>query len=325
MRRREFMALLCAAIAPPLAARAQSSNRIARIAMLGTSQPGVLDARQIEQFRQGLVENGLIEGRNISIEFLWSGGDQARMQELADDLAQRDLDVIVTAGPQPLRALLRADTRAPIVMAIMNDPVGSGWVQSLAHPGRNITGLSMSNSDLEAKRIEIMKEAIPSVSRVMILHDPSMSAEGLPEAEAAARRLAVESMIFEANEPEGFERAFADASKGGADALLVMTSPFLNFHRLKLFELAARYRLPAIYATSTYVDGGGLMSYGPNFPDMYRRSAGFVARILKGDKAADLPVEQPTKFELAINLKVAHALGLAIPPTILVRADQVIE
>jgi putative ABC transport system substrate-binding protein len=211
------------------------------------------------------------------------------------------------------------------VFAIVGDPVGNGIVESLARPGGNVTGLSMSNSDLESKRIEVLKDAAPALRRVMILHDPSMGPEGIPEASAAARALAVEPLIVDTSDPSQFEAVFADAARRGANGLSTTASPFLNFHRKRLIELAARHRLPSIWESSTYVRDGGLLSYGPSFPDMYRRSAGYVAKILSGAKPSELPVQQPIRFELGVNLATARALGLDIPPTLLARADEVIE
>jgi putative ABC transport system substrate-binding protein len=284
-----------------------------------------LDPRQIEQFQAGLLENGLIEGRNVIVDYLWAEGSPERLQQLASELAKRDLDVIVTAGPQAVRALMATRTKTPIVFAIVGDPIGSGIVESLARPGGNVTGLSMSNTDLESKRIEVLKDAVPALSRVMILHDPSMGAAGLPDAAAAARALAVEPLIVETSDPAQFEAAFDGAAGRGANGLSTTASPFLNFHRKRLVELAARHRLPSIWEAAAYVRDGGLLSYGPSFPDMYRRSAAYVAKIINGAKPSDLPVQQPIRFELAVNLATARALGLDMPPTLLARADEVIE
>jgi putative tryptophan/tyrosine transport system substrate-binding protein len=326
MRRRDFITLLGSAVAWPVVARAQTlSGRMARIVYLGALGPATLDPRQIEQFKVGLVENGLIEGRNITVDYLWAEGSPERLRQLAAELAKRDLDVIVTAGPQAVHALMAAQASAPIVFAIVGDAIGDGIVESLARPGRNVTGLSMSNSDLESKRVEVLKDAVPPLSRVMILHDPSMGAAGVAQAEAGARALAVEPLMVETSDPEQFEVVFTGAVKRGANGLSTMASPFFNFRRKRLIELAARHRLPSIWEGTAYVRDGGLLSYGPSFPDMYRRSAGYVAKIINGAKAADLPVEQPIRFELGVNLKAAKVLGLEIPPTLLARADEVIE
>jgi ABC-type uncharacterized transport system substrate-binding protein len=325
MMRRRFITLVGGAAAWPLAGRAQTTGRIARIVYLGALSPSTLDPRQIEQFKVGLVENGLIEGRNIAVDYLWADGSPQRLQELAAELAQRDLDVIVTAGPQAVHALTAAKTRTPIVFAIVGDPIGTGIIESLARPGANVTGLSMSNTDLESKRIEVLKDAAPALTLVMILHDPSVGSAGLSEAAAAARSLAIEPLIVEIRHPDHFQGIFADAAGRGVNGLATMASPFLNFHRKRLITLAIHHRFPSIWEGTAYVRDGGLLSYGPSFPDMYRRSAGYVAKIINGAKPGDLPVEQPIRFELGINLKTAKALGLEIPPTLLALADEVIE
>jgi putative ABC transport system substrate-binding protein len=314
------------AVLPPIGARAQpSTGRVPRIAYLGALSPTTLDPRMIEEFKAGLAENGLVPGRSISVDYLWAEGSADRLRQLAAELANADLDVIVTAGPQLVRALIEAKARAPIVFAILNDPIADGFVQSLARPGGNITGLSMAGSNLESKRLEILKDAAPALSNVMVLHDPSMGSAGVGEVATAAQSLGLEHLLVETGDPAGFEDAFAGAARRGVNGVATMASPFLNFHRKRLIELAARHGLPSIWEASVYVRDGGLLSYGPSFPDMYRRSAGYVAKILNGAKASDLPVQQPVKFELAVNLRSAKALSLDIPPTLLARADEVIE
>lgn len=324
---RNFIAGLASTTAIwPLAAHAQqTTGKAAHIAYLGALSPSTLDPRQIEQFKAGLAENGLIEGQNIMIDYLWAEGSTERMHQLAAELARRDLDVIVTAGPQPMRALLATGTKMPIVFAILNDPISDGFVQSLARPGGNITGLSMAGTDIEGKRIEVLKDAAPAVTKLMILHDPTMGAVGLAGVTAAARLLALQFIVSEANDPNRFSELFAAAGAQDVNGVATMASPLLNFHRKRLVELAAQYRLPSIWEAGAYVRDGGLLSYGPSFPDMYRRSAGYVAKILAGQRPADLPVEQPVKFELAVNLKTAKTLGLSIPQSLLLRADEVIE
>jgi ABC-type uncharacterized transport system substrate-binding protein len=326
MNKREFIAGLGGAAAWPVVAPAQRpSDRTAHVAYLGALSPSTLDPRQIEAFKQGLLENGLIEGRNITVDYVWAEGSQDRLRELADDLARRNLDVIVTAGPQAVLALKATKTKTPIVFAIVGDPIGNGIVASLARPGGGVTGLSMSNSDLESKRIEILKETAPSVKRVLILHDPSLRLAGLAEAKDAARALAIEPDIVEISDPGQFDNEFERAVARGVNGIATMASPFLNFQRRRLIELANRHHLPSIWEAAVYVRDGGLLSYGPSFPDMYRRSAGYVAKILSGAQPADLPIEQPIRFELAVNLKTAKALGLTVPATLLARADEVIE
>ncbi len=325
MRRRQFIALLGAAVASPTAAFAQQrAGRMPRIVYLGPTGATVLDPRQLEGLKQGLRENGLIEGSNVTVDYFWAEGDPARLKQLAGEVGKGGYDVIVTAGPQAVQALTATATTTPIVFAIVSDPIANEIIVSLARPGGNATGLSMSNSDLESKRIEILKEAVPSVRRVLALRDPSMGASGLKDAMTAAQVLGVEFDLVEAPLDQ-LEAAFADAVRRGVNGVATFASPFFNFHRRRLIELAARHRLPSIWESVTYVRDGGLLSYGPSFADMYRRSAGYVAKILNGAKPSDLPVEQPVRFELGANLKTARELGIALPPTLIARADEVIE
>jgi putative tryptophan/tyrosine transport system substrate-binding protein len=327
LQRREFIRLLGgAAVVWPLAARTQPlSGRMPRIAYLGALSATTLDPRQIEQFKVGLAENGLVPDRTVTVDYLWAEGSPDRLRQLAAQLAVSDVDVIVTAGPQLVRALVEAKIKAPIVFAILNDPIGDGFVQSLARPGGNITGLSMAGSNLESKRLEVLKDAAPALRKVMILHDPTMGRIGLDEVASAVRTLGLEQLLVETSDTDRFEAAFADATGQGVNGMATMASPYLNFQRKRLIELAARHRLPSIWESSAYVRDGGLLSYGPSFADMYRRSAGYVAKILNGAKPSDLPVQQPVTFELAINMQAAKALGLTVPPTLLARADEVIE
>jgi putative ABC transport system substrate-binding protein len=326
MRRREFIAVLGGAAAWPLVARGQRRDgQVAHIAYLGMTSPSALDPRPIEQFKQGLADNGLIEGRNITVDYVWAEGRPERLHQLAAELVQRNLDLIVTAGPQPVRALLETRTQTPIVFAIYTDPVVDGIVDSLARPGRNLTGLSMANSNLESKRLQILKDAISALTRVAILHDPTGSPSLLNDVQSGARELALETLIFDASDPGRFDSIFAEAANRKVDGLAGMASPFVNFHHKRLVDLANQYRFPSIWEASGYVRDGGMLSYGPSFPDMYRQSTGYIAKILNGAKPSDLPVEQPVKFELAINLRTAKALGLEISPTLLSRADEVIE
>ena len=324
--RRKFIAVAAGAAMSPLAAQAQQQGgRIPHIAYLGVGSPSVLDPPHIEQLKQGLAEHSLVEGRNIVVAYVWAEGDTERMHQLARDLAQRNLDVIVTAGPQPVRALVATKTKTPIVFAILSDPVGDGIIESLARPGGNVTGLSMANSKLESKRLEILRDAFPALKRVAILHDPTMGNSGLDDAQSGARALSLEALIFETNDPAQFATIFAEAADKGANGLAVMASPLFYFHRSLLIDLAAQHRLPSIWEAAVFVKDGGLLSYGPSFPDMYRRAAGYVAKILSGARPNVLPVEQPIKFELAINMKTARLLGVDIPPALLARADEVIE
>jgi putative ABC transport system substrate-binding protein len=311
-------------VPPSIAFAQQSPSRMARIVYLGVTGAAVLDPRQIEGFKQGLRENGLIDGRNVTVDYLWAEGDPARLLQLAGQISEGGYDVIVTAGPQAVHALTRAGITAPIIFAIVGDAIANGIVTSLARPTGNVTGLSMSNSDLEAKRIEILKEAVPSVTHVMALRDRSMGVSGLQEAAATAKALGVEFDDVEARVDQ-LEAAFAGAVRRGVNGLATFASPFFNFHRARLIELATRHRLPSIWEAVAYVRDGGLLSYGPNFADMYRRSAGYVAKVLNGAKPSDLPVEQPVRFELTVNLKTARELGITLPPTLLGRGDEVIE
>src|SRR5262245_29324751 len=326
MRRREFITLAggWAMMHARAAFAQQGAGRMARIVYLGPTGATVLDPRQIEGFKQGLRENGLIEGRNVTVDYLWAEGDPARLVQLAAEVGKGGYDVIVTAGPQAVHALTATRTTAPIVFAIVGDAVANGVVTSLARPTGNVTGLSMANTDLESKRIEILKEAAPTVTRVMVLRDPSMGPGGVREAAATAKALGIEFDFVEAGVDQ-FEAAFADAVRRGANGVAAFASPFFNFHRQRLVDLAARHRLPSIWEAVAYVRDGGLLSYGPNFADMYRRSAGYVAKILNGAKPSDLPVEQPVRFELTANLKTARTLGITLPPTVIARADEVIE
>jgi putative ABC transport system substrate-binding protein len=327
MRRREFTVLVVSAgLAWPRQVLAEPTGRIARVAFLGNSSPSTMDPAQIAAFKQGLRENDLNDGSNVEVQYFWAEGNFDRLQKLAADLGRGNFDVILTAGSKPVRTLLASGTTTPIVFAVIADPVGSGIVESLARPGANVTGLSMSDSDLESKRVELLKEMVPSISRVMILRDPVVGVPtGAAEAEATARKLGLDVVVVEASSPEDVDAAFKRGREHGVDAVATMASAFFNFHRKRLIELAAQHRLPSIWETSVYVKDGGLISYGPDFPDMYRRSAEYIARILKGAKPSDLPVQQPTKFKLAINLQAAKMLGLTIPPTMLALADEVIE
>jgi putative ABC transport system substrate-binding protein len=327
MRRREVLYLVGAVLFPvAIAAQAQQkTGSVPQVVFLSALSPKTIYRDQLEQFKVGLVENGLIEGQNVHVEFLWGDGNEDLIRSHARALAQRKVDVIVTAGTQTIRALRNAEVQAPIVFAILGDPVGEGVISSLAHPGGNVTGLSMANSDLESKRMEILKEAVPGLSRILLLHDPTTGSTGLDEAKRAAKSMGIAAVLAEANDVDKIKDLFAQAQGEGINGAAVMASPFFNFNRKRLTELAARSGLPSIWESTAYVQDGGLMAYGPSFPDMYRRSAGYVAKILKGASAADLPVEQPTRFELTINLKTAKGLGLVIPPTLLSRADEVIE
>jgi putative ABC transport system substrate-binding protein len=316
-------------LAAPLAAEAQQAAKVARIGYLSpnlAASPHLRDA-----FLQGLRDLGYVEGRNVVIEYRDAEGKFERLPALAAELVALKVDVILaeggTLGP---RVAKQATGTIPIVFAGAGDPVGSGLVTSLARPGGNVTGLSSLNPELIGKRLELLKQAVPGVDRVAVLWLPGALGERtdkdmLTGADVAARALGVRLQFVEARGPDEFARAFSDMSSARAGALTVLPSNrFLREHR-RLVDLAAKNRLPAVYTSREFVDAGGLMSYGANQPDLFRRAATYVDKILKGAKPGDLPVEQPTKFELVINLKTAKALGLTIPPSLLQRADQVIE
>jgi putative ABC transport system substrate-binding protein len=281
----------------------------------------------LDAFVGGLRDLGYVEGRNIVIEYRWSEGRDERFPELAADLIRLKVAVIVTAGVPAVRAAKTATDTIPIVMAFVGDPVGIGLVASLARPGANVTGLSLLDPDLDGKRIELLKEAVPGLTRLAILwsaNDPGMTL-AFSRVEIAAQTLGLTLQNLAVREPGEFAGAFQAASTGRAEGLIVTAQPFMVRHRAQILDLAARQRLPAMYTLGSFVDAGGLMAYGPTLPDLYRRAATYVHKILRGDKPADLPVEQPTKFELVINMRTAKALGLTIPQSILLRADRVIE
>jgi ABC-type uncharacterized transport system substrate-binding protein len=324
MDRRTFLGSLAGGLlAAPLAAEAQRAGRIPRIGIL---RPGVSPDPLIDAFRQGLRELGYSEGRDIRIEYRWTEGKEERLPDLAADLVRLKVDIIVTSGAGN-HAAQRATTTIPIVMAVSVDPVGVGLVASLARPGENITGLAALTEEVPGKWLELLKEILPGASRMAVLLDSaSSSAAQLRALEAAARFLGVRLQTLRVGRPDDFRGAFAEAQKNRTEGLIVFGSAFHFAHRTRLVELAAEHRLPTIYDTREFVVGaGGLVSYGPNVYDLFRRAATYVDKILKGAQPGDLPIEQPTKFELVINLKTAKALGLTIPPSLLARADEVIE
>lgn len=274
----------------------------------------------------GLREVGLVDAKTATIIVRDAEGDPERLSGLAAELIAAKPDVLVSAGPQPIAALKRATATIPIVMSIVSDPVAYGFVQSLAHPGGNLTGLSMLNTELSSKRIQLLREVMPDIARVAVFTDPSMGPQGLAETTAAARTLGLDLQVLPLT-AEQIAAGFADAEKGKAQALLIMPTPFYNFTavRQRLGALAVQYHLPSMCESATFVRDGCLMSYGPDFAAMFRRSAVYVDKILKGAKPADLPIEQPTKFDLVINLRTAKTLGLTMPQLLLARVDEVIE
>ena len=307
-------------------AEAQQAEKVPRIGFLATVSPSTISDR-VEAFRQGLRELGYVEGKNIVIEWRYAEGKLDRLTELAAELVRLKVDVIVTAGPSATRSAKEATVTSPIVMAFDYDPVGSGVVASLARPGGNISGLSALYPEMSGKRLELVKEILPNLSRVAVLGTATQPGNGqaLKEMELTAAKLGVQLQYLEVRAPEDIERAFRAATKWRAGAVLVLTSPILISHRSQLADLAVKSRVIATYQASEYVEAGGLMTYGVNVADLHRRAATYVDKILKGAKPADLPVEQPTKFEFIINLKAAKQIGLTIPPNVLARADRVIK
>ena len=279
---------------------------------------------QAEAFRRGLRELGWIEGQTVTIDYRWAEGNSDRLPALFGELVQAKVNVIVLAGTTAIRAAKEASA-IPIVFVSLADPVTSGYVPSLARPGGNMTGVASEFEQLATKQLQLLKEAIPNVSRVALLCRPEIAPAVLTAAEAAARKLGLTVRTLKVAEAAEFENAFKTARSERAGAIQVLPSPYFAAERARLAELAARYRLPAVYEFRNYVEDGGLMSYGPSIDEMFHRTASYVDRILKGAKPGDLPIERPTKFELVINLKTAKALGLTIPPSVLGRADQVIE
>jgi putative tryptophan/tyrosine transport system substrate-binding protein len=308
-------------------AEAQQPTKVRRIGFL-IAGPRSSYSTRIEAFLQGLRELGYIEGKNIAIEYRYAEGKLDRLPDLAAELARLKVDVIVTAGGTPsLLAAKNATRIIPIVFAVNTDPVGSGFVASLGRPGGSITGLSLVAPELSGKRLELLKETVPKVSRVAVLLNPTAAAMGAISAETqkVAASLGVQLQLVEARSPNELDPAFSAVTREHASALVVASDPMFFDILTRIVSHAAKNRLPAMYFDGAFVDAGGLMSYGPNIPDLYRRAAIYVDKILKGAKPADLPVEQPTKFELVINLKTAKQIGLTIPPNVLLRADKVIK
>jgi putative ABC transport system substrate-binding protein len=284
-------------------------------------------AARIEAFRQGLRELGYIEGKNIIIDWRSAEGKPEHRSEIAAEFVRLKVDVIVTAGPTVTRSVKEATSTIPIVMGQDTDPVGSGFVASLARPGGNITGLSALSPEMTGKQLELLKEIVPRLSRVAIIGNSTNpgDAQSLREMVLAAGSYEVYLRYLDVQDAKDIESAFQAAAKGHADALHVLGNPILNAHRKQIVELAAKHRMLATYARPEYVEAGGLMYYGTSYNDLFRRAAGYVDKILKGAKPADLPVEQPTKFELILNLKAAKQIGLTIPNKVLARADRVIR
>jgi putative ABC transport system substrate-binding protein len=326
VKRREFITLLGGGAATwPLAARAQQPAPPRRIGVLlvGLSP----ESKEAKHFRLGLRDAGYTEGRDVVIEWRSAKGDYDRVPELVADLVQSKLDVIVQDSTVGTEVTKRATSTIPIVMALVLDPVGSGLVKSLAHPGGNVTGLSMMATELYPKRMQLLKEVRPQLTRVAVLWNPDhpFHAKAVEELKAIAPSLSIELSLVSVRTPEQFGPAFSDVTRAKAQALYVVEDPIFFAHRMTLLELASTAQLPSIHELGRWPEAGALMSYGPDLHDLFRRAAVYVARILKGAKPDDLPVEQPTKFELVVNLKTAKALGLEVPATLLALTDEVIE
>ena len=317
--------LALALLAAPLAAEGQQAGRTVTIGYLGNSSPS-LESNVVEAFREGLRQLGYVEGRNLIIKFEWAEGQQERHPVLARELVRLKPDVILTTGTPGALAAKQATQSIPIV-AIAGDLVEAGLVSSLAKPGGNVTGLSVLQPELEGKRLELLKEAVPKLSRVAVLLNPAnpFTTIAWKATQPAAKALSVELQRVEARGANDLDRALARIEAAHPDGLVVIADRFLLSHRASIVQFVVKNRLPSMFSFREFAQEGGLMAYAPDFADSYRRAATYVDKILKGAKPADLPIEQPTKFELVINLKTAKALGLTIPQSVLIRADQVIQ
>jgi putative tryptophan/tyrosine transport system substrate-binding protein len=322
MLRREFIAGLAGAAVSP---GAQQARKLPTIGLLGTGSPST-QGQWVNAFAQRLHELDWIEGRTVAIERRWSEGHTERFADIAAELVRLKVDVIVTTTTPAVIAAKQATSFIPIVFAAAGDPVGNGLVTSLARPGGNVTGLSQQQTETAGKRLELLREVVPGLRRLVILFNPNNPAAGLErdEVQVAARALGLQSATFELQRAEDFVTAF-DTIKGKADALYVCLDPLFNSNRIRISTLAVASRLPTMHDIREFVEVGGLMSYGPNFPALYRRAGDLVDKVLRGAKPADIPIEQPTQFDLSINLTTAKALGLTIPETLLATADEVIQ
>ena len=313
-----FLVALAVVAAAPV--HAQKQPRI------GVTLAGSPPDRFAEAFRRGLAEHGWVEGKNVSVEYRYAGGRPERYRSFMHEFAQSRVDVIVAGGgPLAQEAAIGVTKTIPIVAPVMADPVAQGFVPNLARPGGHLTGLSLMVADTSGKRLELLREAFPKMRRIAALLDPANDFGQSNATKAAAKVLGFELRIETASRPEEFERAFDDATKAGAQGVVIFSSAMLNASGKQLTELAERKRLPAIYANREYVEAGGLLSYGVDVAEMYRVSAKYVDRILKGARPGDLPIEQPTKFELFVNLRAAKALGIKLPRAMVARADQILE
>jgi putative tryptophan/tyrosine transport system substrate-binding protein len=327
MQRREFITLFGGILAAwPLAARAQQPAKIPRIGFLGNST-ATMEANLIGPLRDGLRELGYEEGRNVIIEFRWADGKYDQFPALVAELLAAKVDVIITAGTPATLAIKKATSTVPLVFIAVGDPVGTGVVPNLGRPGGNITGLSSIAPDLEGKRLELLREVVPKLSHVAFFLNPANAfhTASMRQARVAAQSLGIKLQPMEVNKSEQLDGAFASIVKEKPDALLILADRVFLHNRKRMMEFAIQQRLPSVNAYRELVEAGGLISYGPSYEDMHRRAAVYVDKILKGTKPADLPIEQPTKFTLLINLKTAKTLGLTVPPTLVARADELIE
>jgi putative ABC transport system substrate-binding protein len=326
MKRREFLGALGVMVSwQPVAADAQRAGKLPTVGLL-VSGTQASHGQWVTVFVQRLHELNWIEGSTVAIEYQWSGGHADYLAEALAEFVRRKVDIIVTNGNASVTAAKQATSVIPIVFAVAGDPVGTGLIESLRRPGGNVTGLSIQQTDTATKRLELLGEIVPDLHRLAILANAGNPAEGkeVGDVDKAAKSLNIETSLFEIRRAEDFASAF-DAVKGRFEAVYFVGDPLLNSNRVRINTLASAARMPTIYSQRAFVDGGGLMSYGPSFAEFYRRAAEIVDKILRGTKPGDIPVEQPTKFELVINLTTAKALGLTISPTLLARADEVIE
>ena len=327
MDRRAFIGTMTGALlAAPLAAEAQPTGKVYRIGFLGNSTEA-LEANLVGPFREGLRERGYVEGRDLTIEYRWAEGAYERFPALIAELIALKVDIIVTAGTPAALAVKRSTTTIPVVMAAIGDPIGTGLVKSLARPGGNLTGLVAIAPDLEGKRLELLTQIVPKLLSVAFLANPAnpLHVTSEKQASAAAKALHLKVVFFPVRTDGEFDHAFQAIVGQRSGALIMLADRLFLHHRARIVEFTARHRLPAVYAYNELVQVGGLMSFGPSYPEMHRRAAYFVDRILKGARATDLPMEQPSKFELILNLRTARTLGLVIPQEVLQRADRVIE
>ena len=322
MIKKILVCLLTTALLPAGLIEAQRPMKIPRIGLLSA---GTAQLPYIEAFRQALRDLGYVDGKNIVIDWRHAGGKPEQLPTLAAELARSQVSLIVATRTPAIHAAAQATKTTPIVMVGSGDPVADGLVASLARPGGNVTGLAMLGPELNGKRLELLKEAFPKISRVAVLRAPLPFSPAIEDLEPVAHSLRLQLLAVEVGNPTELKRGFEEATKGRAQAILTLSQPFTTEQRTQILQLAAKSRLPAMYERNDFVEAGGLMSYGVNLTDLYRRAATYVDKILKGTKPADLPVEQPKKFEFIINLKAAKQIGLTIPPNVLARADKVIK